>query len=188
MIVDDTVYFAVSGGGIDAESPYFVINVNGGVFQLSRGPWTPDHSGMVAITVNPSIVGQTLMTGLVIPVHSLGSQQLPDAPPGLRGTQLAFEKDGNGKSILRIYLQNTPPAFRSNWLPIPDSRNTFQVMSRLYNPTPATEQSGSASILSSTTIPLTTDDPELAKQYPQEPVNDSNRYGTFVLPPIVPTD
>ncbi|HIJ40421.1 MAG TPA: DUF1214 domain-containing protein, partial [Deltaproteobacteria bacterium] len=126
--------------------------------------------------------------GLVIPVHSLGSQQLPDAPPALRGTRLAFEKDGNGNSILRLYLQNTPPALRSNWLPIPDSRSTFQAMFRLYNPTPATEQSGGASILSSTTISLTTDDPELAKQYPQEPVNDSNRYGTFVVPPIVPTE
>jgi hypothetical protein len=185
---DDTVYFAVSGGGIEAESPYFVINVSGGVFQLSRGPWTPDHSGMEAITVDPSIVGKTLMTGLVIPVHSLGSQQLPDAPPGLRGTQLAFEEDGSGNRFLRLYLQNTPPALRSNWLPIPDSRHTFQVMARLYNPTPATEQSGGASILSSTTIPLTTDDPELANQYPQEPVNDSNRYGTFVLPPIVPIE
>ncbi len=184
---DDTVYFAESGGGIDMESPYFVIDMSSGVFQLSRGPWTPDHSGMAAITVDPSLVGQSLMTGLVIPVHSLGSQQLPDAPPGLRGTQLAFEKDGSGNSILRLYLQNTPPALRGNWLPIPDNRNTFQVMARLYNPRPATEQSGGASILSSTTIPLTTDDPELAKQYPQEPVNDSNRYGTFVFPPIVPT-
>ncbi|HQN76809.1 MAG TPA: DUF1254 domain-containing protein [Syntrophales bacterium] len=185
---DDTVYFAVSGGGIDMESPYFVINVSGGVFQLSRGPWTPDHSGMTAITVDPSIVGQTLMTGLVIPVHSLGSQQLPDAPPGLRGTQLAFERDSSGNSILRIYLQNTPPALRSNWLPIPDSSHTFQVMARLYNPTPANEQSGGASILSSTTIPLTTDNPELAKEYPQEPVNDSNRYGNFKMPGIVPTE
>jgi len=186
---DDTIYFAVSGGGIDAESPYFVINVSDdGVFQLSRGPWTPDHRGMATITVDESIVGQPLKTGLVIPVHSLGSQQLPDAPPGLRGTQLAFEKDSNGKSILRIYLQNSPPALRSNWLPIPDGRSTFQAMFRLYGPTPATEQSGEASILSRTTIPLTTDDPELAKLYPQEPVNDSNRYGTFVLPPIVPTE
>jgi len=185
---DDTVYFAVSGGGIDAESPYFVINVSDGIFQLSLGPWTPDHSGMAAITVDPSIVGQALMTGLVIPVHSLGSQQLPDAPPALRGTQLAFEKDGDGNSILRFYLQNKPPALRSNWLPIPDSRHTFQVMARLYNPTPAYEQSLSASILSSTTIPLTTDDPELAKQHPQEPVDDSNRYGTFKLKPIVPTE
>ncbi|MEW6077834.1 MAG: DUF1254 domain-containing protein [Thermodesulfobacteriota bacterium] len=185
---DDTVYFAVSGGGIDAESPYFVFNANDEGFQLSRGPWTPDHSGMTAITVDPSLIGQTLMTGLVIPVHSLGSQQLPDAPPGLRGTQLAFETDDNGNSILRLYLQDTPPAIRSNWLPIPDSGSTFQVMARLYNPTAATEQSGGASILSSTTIPLTTDDPDLAKQYPQEPVNDSNRYGTFVLPPIVPIE
>jgi hypothetical protein len=185
---DDTVYFAASGGGIDAESPYFVINLSDGVFQLSRDPWTPDHSGMAAITVDPSIVGLTLGTGLVIPVHSLGSQQLPGAPPGIRGTQLAFEVDGNLKSILRLYLQNTPPALRSNWLPIPDSGETFQVMCRLYNPKPAKEQSGGDSILSSTTIPLTTEDPELANQYPQEPVNDSNRYGTFVLPAIVPTD
>jgi len=185
---DDTVYFAVSGGGIDAERPYFVINVSDGIFQLSLGPWTPDHSGMAAITVDPSIVGQALMTGLVIPVHSLGSQQLPDAPPALRGTQLAFEKDGDGNSILRFYLQNKPPALRSNWLPIPDSRHTFQVMARLYNPTPAYEQSRSASILSSTTIPLTTDNPELAKQYPQEPVDDLNRYGTFKLKGIVPTE
>ncbi len=184
---DDTIYFAVSGGGIDAERPYFVIDVRCGVFQLSRGPWTPDHSGMAAITVDPSLVGKTLMTGLVIPVHSLGSQQLPAAPPALRGTQLAFEKDGDGNSLLRLYLQNTPPALRSNWLPIPDG-GTFQAMFRLYNPTPATEQSGEASVLSSTTIPLTTDDPDLAKQYPQEPVNDSNRYGTFVFPPIMPID
>lgn len=185
---NDTVYFAVSGGGIDAESPYFVINAIDGVFQLSCGPWTPDHGGMTAINVDPALTGKTLMTGLVIPVHSLGSQQLPDALPGLRGTQLAFEEDGNGKSILRLYLQNSPPALRSNWLPIPDSRGSFQAMFRLYNPTPAAEQSDGASILSSTTIPLTTDDPELAMRYPQEPVNDSNRYGTFVLRPIVPTD
>lgn len=185
---DDTVYFAVSGGGIEAESPYFVINAIGSVFQLSRDPWTSDHSGMTAITVDPSLIGHPLMTGLIIPVHSLGSQQLLDAQPSCRGTRLAFEKDDNGKSILRLYLQNTPPALRSNWLPIPDSRSTFQAMFRLYNPTPAAEQSNGASILSSTTIPLTTDDPELAMHHPQEPVNDSNRYGTFVLKPIVPAD
>jgi len=46
---DDTVYFAMSGGGIDEESPYFVINVSGGVFEFARVEIPEGVSGKCAV-------------------------------------------------------------------------------------------------------------------------------------------
>lgn len=176
---NDTLYFQTAVAGLEAETPYYVFNLANGSFQLSR-TWNVDSSQMTAVTVDPSLVGRQLLSGEVIPVYSLGSQQLP-GNQSLRGASLSFNQDGS----LDLYLQPDSPAGRGNWLPIP-AQGTFQVMMRLYDPAPATPQSGGLSILSTTTIPLTTSDPALASQYPQEPVTSANRYGTYVVPAITP--
>lgn len=176
---NDTLYFQTAVAGLEAETPYYVFNVANGSFQLSR-TWNVDSTQMSAVTVDASVVGQELLSGEVIPVYSLGSQQLPGSQT-LRGTSLAFNQDGS----LDLHLQPDQPVNRGNWLPIP-AQGTFQVMMRLYDPAPATPQSGGLSILSTTTIPLTTSDPALAGQYPQEPVTRANHYGTYVVPAITP--
>lgn len=92
-----------------------------------------------------------------------------------------------GDGSLEIYLQNQAPQDRAlwgNWLPVPAS-GQFQLMARLYHPLPANPQSSQPSILSNTTIPLTTTDPALAAQYPQQPITNTNRYGTYRVPAVV---
>lgn len=171
---NDTIYFAAGTNvtGLNPLRPYFVCNASSGQFQLSP-TWNPSVANMTALTVGNST--GNLLTALVTPVHSLGSQQLG------QGLQLDV---GGG---LDLYLQyDSPGAERAgNWLPIPASGN-FQVMMRLYHPRQATPVSGRPSILSPTTIPLTTSDPFQAQQNPQEPITSENRYGTYVVPGILP--
>lgn len=179
---NDTIYFQSGLPGLQKETPYYVFNVADSSFQLSR-TWNVDPGQMTAISVDPTLVGQQLLSGEVIPVYSLGSQQLPGGQT-LRGTSLVFNQDGS----LDLLLQPDSPGEgtrRGNWLPIP-AQGTFQVMMRLYDPTPATPQSGGPSILSTTTIPLTTTDPILAERYPQEPVTRENHYGSYVVPALTP--
>ena len=178
----DTIYFPQAPAGLTADTPYFVINKDrvGGQFQLAAD-WNSNQSLMVPVQVPNEALQQTRSSGIVTPVHSLGLQQLSET--SLSGTQMQPGSDGS----LEIYLQNQPPQDRrlwSNWLPVPAS-GQFQLMARLYHPLPATPQSQQPSILSNTTISLTTSDPALAAQYPQQPITQSNRYGTFRLPPIV---
>ncbi len=173
---NDTIFFASGGGGLAAETPYYVMNASGGSFQLSSS-WNVDPTKMSPISVDSGLVGQTLQSGEVIPVYSLGSQQL--AGNSLRGAGLTLNPDGS----LDIFLQNGAPQLRGNWLPTPES-GQFQVMMRLYNPLSATPQSLSTSILSDTTIPLTTSDPAQANAYPQEPVTRDNAHGTYVVPAL----
>lgn len=181
----DTIYFPQPPAGLLADTPYFVINKDrvGGQFQLAS-EWNANSSSMVPVQLPTQALQQTSLSGIVTPVHSLGSQQLitPGYTPTLSGTQLQLGVDGS----LEIYLQKQAPQNRAlwgNWLPIPATGN-FQLMARLYHPLPATPQSGQPSILSTTTIPLTATDAGMAGQYQQEPINSTNRYGTYTLPGI----
>lgn len=171
---NDTIFFTApaAGSGLDANRPYYVLNARGDVFQLSA-TWSPSASEMTPLTLGAT--GQSMLAGDVIPVYALGSQQLSSL-------QL------NADASLTLYLQSDAPAdpfLVHNWLPIP-ATGTFQVMARLYLPTPATPQSRRSSILSDTTIPLTTSSEALARLYPQEPICDANHYGTYVVPGLTP--
>jgi hypothetical protein len=178
---NDTIYFAdsVQVTGITPATPYYVCGKDDdtGIFQLAAS-WPVDPEQMIAS--NAKAVGIRLGSGKVIPVYALGSQQLPGSE-SLTGQTLTINPDGS----LDIYLQNSAPADRTlwgNWLPIPDTGN-FEVIARLYNPLPATPQSGAPSILSASTIALTTSDPIQAAEYPQTVTHD-NRYGTYTMPPV----
>jgi hypothetical protein len=182
----NTIYFQDPPVGLLANTPYFVIRHDPvtGVFQLADS-WNPRPLEMLPVETAAAAVGETYLSALVTPVHNLGSQQLqpPLGEPALNGETLEFNDDGS----LTLYLQNDPPQdpdLWSNWLPIPADGN-FQIMMRMYHPAAADPVNNALSILSTTTIPLTTTDANLAAQYPQQPINSSNRHGSYVVPGIV---